>query len=83
MRCRGVGKPLRLTRFTPAAVSAGVPLAAELAAAVAGRPLEQFSHLEALPALAALLMRKDPPLPLLPDLDCARFGELFSASSIP
>jgi hypothetical protein len=49
-----------LQKLLPAAEAAGVPLAAELAAAVAGRPLEQFSHLEALPALAVLLVH--PPL---------------------
>jgi hypothetical protein len=49
-----------LQKLLPAAEAAGVPLAAELVAAVAGRPLEQFSHLEALPALAVLLVH--PPL---------------------
>ena len=49
-----------LQALLPAAQAAGVPLAAELSAAVAGRPLEQFSSLEALPALAALVAH--PPL---------------------
>ncbi|KAL4443777.1 hypothetical protein ABPG75_011514 [Micractinium tetrahymenae] len=44
-----------LQRLLPAAAAAGAPLAGELSAAVCGRPLEQFSNLEALPALAALI----------------------------
>lgn len=45
-----------LLALLPAAQAAGVPLAAELSHAVTGRPLEQFSSLEALPALAALVV---------------------------
>lgn len=45
-----------LQQLLPAAQAAGVPLADELAAAVFGRAVEQFSELEALPAVAALLV---------------------------
>ncbi len=49
-----------MQRLLPAAQAAGVPMAAQLAEAVQGRPLEQFSNLEALPPLAALVVH--PPL---------------------
>lgn len=49
-----------LQRLLPAAQAAGVPMASELSAAVDGRPVEEFSSLEALPALAALVAH--PPL---------------------
>ncbi len=54
-----------LQRLLPAAAAAGVPLARELSAAVCGRPLEQFSNLEALPALAALIAHPALQEPLL------------------
>lgn len=49
-----------LQALLPAAVAAAVPLVTELASVVAERPLEQFSNLEVLPALAGLLVH--PPL---------------------
>lgn len=49
-----------LQQLLPAAQAAAVPMAAELAEAVQGRPLEQYSNLEALPPLAALIVH--PPL---------------------
>lgn len=49
-----------LQQLLPPAQAAGVPLAAHLAAAVAGRPTHQFGNLEALPSLAALMVH--PPL---------------------
>lgn len=57
-----------LQRLLPAAAAAGVPLADELSAAVCGRPLEQFSNLEALPALAALVAHPALQAPLLEGL---------------
>ncbi|KAL4858426.1 Tubulin-folding cofactor D [Chlorella vulgaris] len=45
-----------LQQLLPAAQAVGVPLADEIAAAVSGRAVEQFSELEALPAVAALLV---------------------------
>ena len=48
-----------LQQLLPAAAAAGVPLAADLAAAVAGRPVEEFGSLEALPQLAALVARPE------------------------
>ena len=49
-----------LQQLLPAAQTAEVPMAAELAEAVQGRTLEQYSNLEAVPPLAALIVH--PPL---------------------
>lgn len=63
-----------LQRVLPAAVAARVPLAAELSAAVCGRPLEQFGNLEALPALAALVSHPTLQEPLLEGFACSIGG---------
>jgi hypothetical protein len=63
-----------LQRLLPAAVTAGVPLAQELAAVAARLPLERFSNLEALPALAALLVHPDVQPALLEGLTFAIGG---------